>query len=262
MESIDVNRQGRLANKISIVTGGGQGIGKSIALKLAQEGSDVMIADLSEEIARQTAEEIAAQTGARTGFVGGDLSLEETANTMVAKTMELFGRIDILVNNAGGGILRPFLEHTPETLKATIDRNLWTVIWSCRAALPIMVEQEYGRIINIGADSIRTGIAHHSGYNAAKGGVHGLTTGLAMEFINKNIHVNTVAPCAIATDAFLDMEKKPEYGDLVENWLNVIPMGRPGTKEEVANVVAFMASDEANFMTGQVISVNGGSRMI
>ena len=262
MESIDVNRTGRLTNKISIVTGGGQGIGKTIAYKLAQEGSNVMIADLSEEIAQKTAEEIAAQTGVRTGFVGGDLSIEETANNIVEKTMQLFGRIDILINNAGGGILRPFLEHTPETLKATIDRNLWTVIWSCRAVLPIMVEQEYGRIINIGADSIRTGIAHHAGYNAAKGGVHGLTTGLAMEFVHKNIHVNTVAPSAIATDMFLDMEKKPEYNDLVENWLNVIPMGRPGTKEEVANVVAFMASDEASFMTGQIVSVNGGSRMI
>lgn len=262
MERIDVNRKGRLANKISIVTGGGQGIGKAIALKMAQEGSNVMIADLSEEIAQQTAEEIATQTGIHAGFVSGDLSLEETANKMVEKTMQLFGRIDILVNNAGGGIILPFLEHTPETLKETIDRNLWTAIWSCRAVLPIMIGQEYGRIINIGADSIRTGIAHHSGYNAAKGGVHGLTTGLAMEFVHKNIHVNTVAPSAIATEGFLNIEKDPSYKELVENWLNVIPMGRPGTKEEVANVVAFMASNEADFMTGQIISVNGGSRMI
>jgi 2,3-dihydroxy-2,3-dihydro-p-cumate dehydrogenase len=256
------SNRGRLTNKVAIVTGGGQGIGKTISFYLAQEGSDVMISDLSEEIAQQTAEEIASQTGVRTGYIGGDLSKEETANLMVLKTLEQFGKIDILVNNAGGGMLRSFLEHTPETLKETIDHNLWTAIWSCRAVLPHMIEREYGRIINIGADSIRTGIAQHSGYNVAKGGVHGLTTGLAMEFVEKNIHVNTVSLCAIATDAFNDMLTKPEYDDVVKNWLGVIPMGRPGTKEEVASVVAFLASDDASFMTGQIVSVNGGNRMI
>lgn len=253
---------GKLSGKVAIVTGGGQGIGKTIAQYLAREGSEVMICDLSEEVAQRTAEEIRFQTGVRTGFVSGDLSEEETANHMVSQTLALFGKTDILINNAGGGILRSFLEHTPETLKATIDRNLWTAIWSCRAVLSHMVEREYGRIINIGADSVRTGIALHSGYNAAKGGVHGLTTGLAMEFVGKNILVNTVAPCAIATDGLHDMMTKPEYEELVNNWLGVIPMGRPGTKEEVASVVAFLASDDASFITGQIISVNGGSRMI
>ena len=103
-------------------------------------------------------------------------------SAMVEKTIKKWDRIDILVNNAGGGVIRPFLEHTPETLKTTIDRNLWTCLWSCYKILPYMVEQKYGRIINIGADSVRNGLWDHAAYNAAKGGVHALTTGLAREF--------------------------------------------------------------------------------
>jgi 2,3-dihydroxy-2,3-dihydro-p-cumate dehydrogenase len=171
-----------------------------------------------------------------------------------------FGSTQVLVNCAGGGVIRPFLEHTPETLKATIDRNLWTVIWCSRVFLPDMVSAKYGRIVNIGADSVRNGLPAHAGYNAAKGGMHALTTGLAREFALNGVTVNTVAPCAVNTDAWVKAKKaKPK---LAQQFLDVIPVGRVGEIEEVASMVGYLTLPEAAFVTGQVISVNGGSTML
>ena len=111
----------------------------------------------------------------------GDLSEEAVANELIKATVERWGRIDILVNNAGGGVIKPFLEQTPETLRITLDRNLWTTLWCTRATIPEMQKRKYGRVVNIGADSVRNGLWQHAAYNAAKGGVHGLTTGLPRE---------------------------------------------------------------------------------
>ena len=179
---------------------------------------------------------------------------------MIDAALATHGTIDMLVNNAGGGVIRAFLDQTPESLKATIDRNLWTVLWACWHALPAMRKQGAGRIINLGADSVRNGLWDHAAYNAAKGGVHALTTGLAREFARDGITVNTVAPCAVNTpqmDAFV--RNAPA---LAEKFLSVIPMGRAAEMSEVASMVSYLASSEASFITGQVISVNGGSTML
>lgn len=239
--------------RVAIVTGAGRGIGLAIARRLEADGARVMFADLDESAAH----EAAGETG---GAFWGDLSDQKTAEQLVAKTVETLGAPAILVNNAGGGILRPFLDHTPDTLRATIDRNLWTAIWCSWHALPHMKAAGWGRVINIGADSVRNGLFDHAGYNAAKGGMHGMTTGLAREFAKDGITVNTVAPCAVVTPQYREIEKSNP--DLIAKVVSVIPMGRAGTEEEVASMVAYLARDEAGFVTGQVVSVNGGTTML
>lgn len=243
----------------AIVTGAASGIGLAIARRLAGEGARLMLADAAAGALAEAAAGLTAE-GAEVLTHAGDLAEENVATAMVAATVEELGAPAVLVNNAGGGVILPFLEHTPETLRRTIDRNLWTVLWCCRAALPAMRRARYGRIINIGADSVRNGLWDHAAYNAAKGGVHGLTTGLAREFALDGITVNSVAPCAVRTPA-LDAvkEKNPALHD---KFTSIIPMGRPGEMDEVASMVAYLASREAAFITGQVISVNGGSTML
>lgn len=249
----------RLDRQVAIVTGAASGIGLAIAERFAAEGARLMLADFNADALKQAAARL-SEAGAEVITGPGDLADESVANAMMAATVERLGAPEILVNNAGGGVILPFLEHTPETLKRTIDRNLWTVLWCCRAVLPVMRRAGYGRIVNIGADSVRNGLWDHAAYNAAKGGVHGLTTGLAREFATDGITVNTVAPCAVRTPA-LDAVKTKNRA-LHDKFTSVIPMGRPGEMDEVASMVAYLASHEAAFVTGQVISVNGGSTML
>jgi 2,3-dihydroxy-2,3-dihydro-p-cumate dehydrogenase len=249
------------AERTAIITGAGVGIGKAIAARLADEGVRLVIADLDAEVIEKAAAGLAR--GGRPAPVArtGDLSERATADALVAACQEAYGRVDILVNNAGGGVVRPTLTHTEETLRATVDRNLWTTIYCSLAALPVMKAQGYGRIVNMGAESVRNGLYWHAVYNAAKGGVHGLTTGLAREFITDGITVNTVAPSAIRTEAY-DAFNQPEELAMIKKMVDLIPAGRAGTVEEVASMVAYLASDEAGYVTGQVVSVNGGSSML
>lgn len=244
-----------LRGKTAIITGAAAGIGLEIAQRFAAEGVRVCIADVADDV-----EKSAATLPGEALTFKGDLSDEAIVAKLIKTTESAFGRIDVLVNNAGGGVIKPFLEHTPETLRQTIDRNLWTTLWCCHAVLPLMVDQGGGRIVNIGADSVRNGLPEHAAYNAAKGGMHGLTTGLAREFAKQNITVNTIAPCMVATPMVEELMAKND--PWVMQFNEVIPMGRPGTMAEVASMAAYLASDEASFVTGQVISVNGGSTML
>ena len=238
-----------------IVTGAASPIGKNIARRFYATGSRVFLSDVNGAELESLEKEMPEAR-----VLVGDLSEESNAREMVAQAVDAFGSVDILVNNAGGGVIRPFLEHDAESLKATINRNLWTTIWCSHAALPLMVANQWGRIINIGADSVRNGLWEHAGYNAAKGGVHGLTTGLAREFATSGITINTVAPCMVSTPM---VERGLETKDpFITQFNEVIPMGRPAQLDEVSSMVAYLASEDAGFVTGQVISVNGGSTML
>jgi 2,3-dihydroxy-2,3-dihydro-p-cumate dehydrogenase len=247
--------------RTAIVTGAGVGIGRGVAHRLAAEGVRLVVADLERAVIEKTAAGIAEATGHSPVVTSGDLSERAGADALVQAALAAYGRVDILVNNAGGGVVRPTLTHTEETLRATIDRNLWTTIYCSLAVLPVMRGQGYGRIVNMGAESVRNGLYWHAVYNAAKGGVHGLTTGLAREFIGDGITVNTVAPSATRTEAY-DAFDSPEQLAAIDRMLALIPAGRPGSVDEVASLTAYLASDEAGYITGQVVSVNGGSSML
>jgi 2,3-dihydroxy-2,3-dihydro-p-cumate dehydrogenase len=198
------------------------------------------------------------------GFVG-ELHRLGAADDLVRTAVETLGHVDVLINNAGGGVILPTLEHTEETLRATVNNNLWTTIYCVRAVLPHMVSRGHGRIVNIGADSVRSGLVDHAMYNAAKGGVHAMVTGIAREFAGAGITANTVAPCYVRTPELADLF---ESGDaparltrVVAEATAIVPMGRPGDPAEVAAAVSFLAGEDSRFITGQTIYVNGGSSM-
>ncbi len=245
-----------LAGQVAIVTGAASPIGLATAKALAALGATIVAGDIEAEALSVATAEI----GDKAAALAGDLSEEAGAQALTNLAVERFGRVDILVNNAGGGVIRPFLKHSPATLKATLDRNLWTCIWMCRTVLPHMQAASYGRIINVGADSVRNGLLAHAAYNAAKGGMHGLTTGLAREFADVDITVNTVAPAMIRTPF---VERETAAGNpFIKEFIDVIPKKRPGEPEEVASMIVHLAGRGAGFITGQVISVNGGSAML
>ncbi|MCQ4079220.1 SDR family oxidoreductase [Streptomyces sp. RB6PN25] len=256
---------GRLEGRTAIVTGGATGIGLAISRRLLSEDARVVVAALAQDDLKAAFEELSGVGRHRpAGFVG-DLAAPGTASELLRTACTEFGQVDILVNNAGGGVIRPTLEHTEESLRATIDNNLWTTLRCILAVLPHMVERRYGRIVNIGAESVRNGLTDHAIYNAAKGGVHGMTSGLAREFAESGITVNTVAPSYVETPELRHAQSSgalpQRLACVIERAVELIPMGRPGGVDDIAGAVAYLASQEAAFVTGQVISINGGSSM-
>jgi 2,3-dihydroxy-2,3-dihydro-p-cumate dehydrogenase len=249
-----------LTGRTAIVTGAASGIGLAIVERLVAQGAWVAAAArTTDDLAR-----VQSHTPIAGGFVG-ELQEPGVADELVASALGTLGHIDILVNNAGGGVIRPTLEHTEDSLQATVDNNLWTTIRCIRAVLPHMVSREHGRIINIGADSVRTGLMDHAIYNAAKGGVHAMVTGLAREFGPSGITANTVAPCYVLTPELATLlgsgDAPKRLLQVVEQGTAIVPLGRPGHPSEVAATVAFLAGDDSRFITGQTLYVNGGSSM-
>jgi 2-hydroxycyclohexanecarboxyl-CoA dehydrogenase len=249
----------RLEDKIAVVTGSGQGIGKAIAKCLAEEGAKVVVADIDEKTAKSVATGILAD-GRQAMVMQVDVTKSKEVATVFKRVLAEYGRIDILVNNAGYNKLQPFVENTEEFWDMMIAVNLKGTIMCSRAVLDSMIERKYGKIVNISSDSGLSGSSGCVVYSAAKGGVISFTKALAKEVAQYNINVNCVAPGPTQTplwDRFIG--QKPE---ILDNVIQATPQKRVGKPEEIASAVLFLASDEAVWMTGQTLSVSGGFIMI
>ncbi len=244
-----------LENRVAVVTGSGRGIGRGIALTLAGMGAHVVnVARTVSEI-ESTAEEV-RKMGRRSIAVPADVRLSDQIDNVIKKALDEFGRIDIWVNNAGGGIPRPSLEVSERSWDTGITENLTTVFLCCKAVGNVMKEQKKGSIINISSVGGLRASPNSASYGAAKAGVISLTSTLALEWAQYNIRVNCVAPGAIVTPGWLATGgTTPEARAAAAAR---IPLGRLGMPEDIGLAVSFLASDAAEWITGQTISVNGG----
>jgi 2-hydroxycyclohexanecarboxyl-CoA dehydrogenase len=243
---------GTLEDKIAIVTGAGQGIGRAIADKLAAEGATVVVTDLDEASAKQTAAGLPGAVAIR-----ADVTDRQDVQAAVDRVMQQFGRVDVLVNNAGWDKASPFVDSDPADWDRAIAVNLYGVLHTCRAVLPIMAGQGGGAVVNLGSDAGRVGSSGEAVYSAAKGGVIAFTKSLAREMARHQVRVNCVCPGPTDTALFASFAGPK----LREALTKAIPLRRLGQPADVANVVAFLASDQTAFVTGQTISVSGGLTM-
>jgi 2-hydroxycyclohexanecarboxyl-CoA dehydrogenase len=251
----------RLAGKTAIVTGGGGGIGGATCLRFAKEGARVAVFDRDLASAQRTAQQVTDAGGQALAFEC-DITVRAAVDAAVSMTITQFGPIDILVNNAGWDVFMPFTKTVPEQWDKLIDINLKGALHMHHAVLPGMVERKAGRIVNIASDAARVGSSGEAVYAACKGGIVAFSKTLAREHSRHNITVNVVCPGPTDTALFADYKLgagNPEK--LEEAFRRSIPLGRIGQPGDLPGAILFFASDDAAYVTGQVLSVSGGLTM-
>ena len=242
-----------LKDKVAVITGGTRGIGRAIALKLAKEGANIAINYRSSDKEAEELKKILEEEGVKVLTLKGDVSNFEEAKNLMEKCKEFFGKIDILVNNAGITKDTLIMRMKEEDFDKVIEVNLKGTFNCAKHASAIMLKQRFGKIINMTSVVGIAGNAGQVNYSASKAGVIGLTKSLAKELGSRGITVNAVAPGFIKTDMTSSLSEK-----FKEEVSKNVPLKRLGDPEDVANLVKFLASDEANYITGQVINVDGG----
>jgi dihydroxycyclohexadiene carboxylate dehydrogenase len=254
---------GRFAGKVAVVTGAAQGIGRTVALRLACEGAGVALVDRSRLVEEVRHE--AAADGAETAAIIADLETFSGADAAIADAQDHFGHIDILINNVGGTIwAKPFAEYREPEIEAEIRRSLFPTLWCCRAVLPAMLERGSGVIVNV--SSVATRGINRVPYAAAKGGVNAITSSLAMEYAGHGIRVCGVAPGGTEAPprriprnaAEPIVQERQWYDEVVDQTISASLMKRYGTTGEQAAAILFLASAEASYLTGVTLPVAGG----
>ena len=243
-----------LEGRVALITGGSRGIGKETALSFARAGADIVIADIVPEIDSAAAEVLAL--GRRALAVHVDVTSSDQVHEAVARAVRELGKVDILVNSAGIHLSQRFTEGTVQNWERILRVNLLGTIICCRAVIDGMIERQYGRIVTVASDAGRVGSMGQAVYGASKGGVIAFTRNLAVEMARYKINVNCVSPGLINTDMW--NANRRENPKLTQAYENSIPGKRLGEPEEIAAAIHFLVSDEAAYITGQTLSVNGG----
>jgi acetoin reductase-like protein len=269
----------RLIDKVAIVTGSGNGIGKAVALRLAHEGADIIVADIDIKSAEQTAREI-LNAGRKATAYSIDLANVSQIQPMVEKVVNELGRIDILVNAAGIALTKPFIDITENEWDRVLDINLKSTFFCIQAVAAHMikqiptevrdagrVEKSYGKIVNFSSISGRRGRALQIAYAASKAAIISITQSAALALSEYNINVNAVAPSVVPTPMWEQIDKdysrilgkKP--GQSMKEFIERIPLKRAGSPEDIAAAVAFLCSSDSDYITGQALNVDGGFEM-
>jgi len=255
--------QQRFQNKVVIVTGAAQGIGRGVALQVASEGAQVVMADLSDYVEDVLAEIQAAGGNAIT--VRADLETFAGAESVVAQALASYGRVDVLINNVGGAIwMKPFQEFSEQEIIKEVNRSLFPTMWCCRAVLPEMIKNQHGSIVNV--SSVATRGINRVPYSASKGGVNALTAALAFEHAQDGIRVNAVATGGTEAPPRKVPRNANPLTESEQNWMQQVVdqtidrsfLGRYGSIQEQVNAIVFLASDDASYITGTVVPVGGG----
>lgn len=242
----------RFTGKVAVITGGASGIGAAAARRFHQEGASVLITDLNDAMGQAIANELGQQ---RAIYRRVDVARWEDVERMVQEAVNSFGRLDILFNNAGIGSFASTPDLSIEEWRRVIDIDLNGVFHGCKAAIPVMRKQGSGAIINTASASGLAGDFSFAAYNAAKGAVVNYTRAAGIDHAREGIRINAVCPGPVATPIIATINDMP---GVKKEWDDRVPMGRFAQPEEIASVVAFLASDDASFMTGAIIAVDGG----